>query len=55
MCIRDSFQDRADKDKRGDMIAAGNGQLKVEQWSPQPSPSVDPAVSIFEMCIRDRT
>lgn len=29
-------------------FAPGNDQLKVEQWSPQPSPSVDPAVSIFE-------
>ena len=28
--------------------APGNDQLKVEQWSPQPSPAVDPAVSIFE-------
>lgn len=29
-------------------FAPGNDQLKVEQWSPQPSPAVDPAVSIFE-------
>ena len=29
-------------------FAPGNDQLKVEQWSPQPSPSVNPAVSIFE-------
>ncbi|WP_290565716.1 polyphosphate kinase 1 [Akkermansia sp.] len=29
-------------------FAPGNDQLKVEQWSPQPSPSVDPAASIFE-------
>lgn len=32
----------------GNGFCPGNDQLKVEQWSPQPSPSVNPAVSIFE-------
>ncbi len=29
-------------------FAPGNDQLKVEQWSPQPSPAIDPTLSIFE-------
>ncbi len=29
-------------------FAPGNDQLKVEQWSPQPSPAINPALSIFE-------
>ncbi len=29
-------------------FSPGNDQLKVEQWSPQPSPAIDPTLSIFE-------
>lgn len=35
-------------DFMGLAFAPGNDQLKVEQWSPQPSPAIDPALTIFD-------